>query len=79
MASGAMDIYDWFHGAHAPNVFYYESASKYLQFELDLQIGGLLVYPSALDNEMRTIRRNSGAVMYSRNAALLPPLDFSMY
>ena len=79
MASGAMDIYDWFYGAHAPSVFYYESASKYLQFGLVLQMGGLLVYPSAFDNEMRTIRRNSRAVMYSRNAALLPPLDFTMY
>ncbi|KAL5331269.1 hypothetical protein ACEPPN_000798 [Leptodophora sp. 'Broadleaf-Isolate-01'] len=27
IASGAMNIYDWFYGAHAPKVFYYESAS----------------------------------------------------
>ena len=79
MASGAMAVYDWFVGPDAPIVLYYESASKYIQFGLDVQMGGLLVYPSELDMVMRTIRRNSGAIMYSRNASLLPPVEFSMY
>jgi len=79
MESGGMNVFDWFEGPHSPTVLYYESASKYLQLGLDLQMGGLLVYPSRLDNIMRTIRRNTGAIMYSRNAATLPPIDRSIH
>ncbi|RYP07763.1 hypothetical protein DL765_009028 [Monosporascus sp. GIB2] len=79
MISGAMPVYDWFQGPHAPTVLYYESASKYLQLGLDVQMGGVVLYPTALDEAMRTIRRNLGAVMYSRGASLLPPVDSLAY
>ncbi|KAH7344322.1 pyridoxal-5'-phosphate-dependent protein beta subunit [Pyrenochaeta sp. MPI-SDFR-AT-0127] len=79
MESGGMSVFDWFDGPHAPTVLYYESVSKYLQLGLDLQMGGFLVFPSHLDNRMRTIRRNSGTIMYSRNAFLLPPIDHALY
>ena len=79
MASGAMPVHDWFNGPTAPKLLYYESASKYLQFGLDVQMAGLVAYPAEMDMEMRTIRRNTGSVMYSRNASLLPPIDFVMY
>nr|EAQ71688.1 hypothetical protein MGCH7_ch7g1095 [Pyricularia oryzae 70-15] len=78
-ASGAMPVFDWMQGRHAPTLLYFESASKYLQFGMDLQMGGLVVYPSRLDAAMRTIRRNTGGVMYSRGLSLLPPLDRAAY
>lgn len=79
MVSGGMTIYDWFKGPHAPTVLYYESASKYLQLGLDLQMAGVVVYPSRLDECMRTIRRNAGTVLYSRGATLMPPVDYRLY
>jgi cystathionine beta-lyase/cystathionine gamma-synthase len=79
MASGALEIVDWFQSPSAPTLLYYESVSKYLQLGLDIQMGGLLVYPADLDHEMRTIRRNTGTIMYPRNAALLPPIDFDVF
>ncbi|TLS26427.1 hypothetical protein PpBr36_04246 [Pyricularia pennisetigena] len=81
--SGAMPVFDWMptekEGPHAPTLLYFESASKYLQFGMDLQMGGLVVYPSRMDATMRTIRRNTGGVMYSRGLTLLPPLDRAAY
>lgn len=79
MVSGGMGVYDWLQGAHKPTLLYYESASKYLQLGLDMQMGGLLVYPSKLDEAMRTIRRNSGTIMYSRNVSLLPPINHEIF
>lgn len=80
--SGALPVFDWLSagaGSDAPLLLYYESASKYLQFGLDLQMGGVVVYPSRLDQTLRTIRRNTGTVMYSRGIAVVPPLDYESF
>jgi len=79
LASGALSIYDWFKGPNSPTVIYHESASKYPQLGLDLQMAGILAYPTMLDNTMRKARHGTGAIMYPRNANLFPPLDFSIY
>ncbi|KAH9865875.1 hypothetical protein J1614_009462 [Plenodomus biglobosus] len=79
MISGGLPIYDWFVGPHAPLVLYSESASKYPQWGLDIQMAGFVIFPSELDEEMRRIRRNLGSVMYSRGVSLFAPLDFTHY
>ncbi|CBX91785.1 hypothetical protein IAQ61_000004 [Plenodomus lingam] len=79
MISGGLPIYDWFVGPHAPLVLYSESASKYPQWGLDIQMAGFVVFPSEFDEEMRRIRRNLGSVMYSRGVSLFAPLDFTHY
>ncbi|KAI1733369.1 pyridoxal-5'-phosphate-dependent protein beta subunit [Xylaria scruposa] len=79
VVSGAIPVFDWVEGSSAPSLLYYESASKYLQFGLDLQMGGVIVYPSKYDKVMRNIRRNTGTVMYSRGISILPPLDFESF
>lgn len=79
MVSGGLPIFDWFVGPHAPRVLLSESASKYIQFGLDLQMAGLVVFPRELDEDMRKIRRNLGSIMYSRGLSLFVPFDFSMH
>jgi threonine dehydratase len=58
LASGALpvDIHSWFDGPAAPTILYYESASKYSQMGLDLQMAGILVYPTSLDEIMQRLR-----------------------
>ncbi|KAH9875483.1 hypothetical protein J1614_004304 [Plenodomus biglobosus] len=79
MISGGLLIYDWFIGPHAPLALYSESASKYPQWSLDIQIAGFVIFPGELDEEMRRIRRNLGSVMYSRGVSLFTPSDFTHY
>jgi cystathionine beta-lyase/cystathionine gamma-synthase len=79
MISGGLPVYDWFVGPHAPLVLYVESASKYAQLGLDVQMGGVVVVPTTIEADMRKIRRDVGAVMYSRGVSLLPLVDFDGY
>ncbi|CAK3772473.1 pyridoxal-5 -phosphate-dependent beta subunit [Lecanosticta acicola] len=79
MVSGGLRVFDWFDGPHAPQVLYSESASKYTQLGLDLQMAGVVVFRSNLEADMWKIRRDLGAVMYSRGIHLLPQLDFALY
>jgi threonine dehydratase/cystathionine beta-lyase/cystathionine gamma-synthase len=79
MVSGGLPVFDWFVGRHAPLVLYSESASKYTQLGLDIQMGGLVVFPMHIEADMRKIRRDVGAVMYGRGVSLLPSLDYDVY
>lgn len=79
MVSGGLPVFDWFVGPHKPLVLYSESASKYAQLGLDIQMGGLVVLPTSIEAEMRKIRRDVGAVMYARGISLLPSLSFDLY
>jgi threonine dehydratase/cystathionine beta-lyase/cystathionine gamma-synthase len=79
MIAGGLSFHDWFDGPHAPTVLYYESGTKYLQLGLDLQMIGILIYPSRLHDTLSIIRSNTGTVMYHHNAALIPPIDHAIY
>jgi threonine dehydratase len=73
MVSGGFNPFEIFHRAEHPRILYYESASKYVQFGLDLQMGGLIVVAAELAPRLRHHRRNCGTLMYPNNAAMLPP------
>ncbi|MFD7708863.1 pyridoxal-phosphate dependent enzyme [Streptomyces sp. NPDC059785] len=72
MVSGALDVFDLFREPGHPRVLYYESASKYAQFGLDLQMAGVCVVPSDLAAAARTIRRNTGTILYPDAIARFP-------
>ncbi|PWY88535.1 hypothetical protein BO70DRAFT_286230 [Aspergillus heteromorphus CBS 117.55] len=79
LVSGGMEVYNWFHGPHAPQVLYYESAHKYIQMGMDVIMCGFTVYPEALDSTMSLIRQNTGSVLYSRMVTVLPPIDSTVH
>jgi len=75
MVSGGFNPFVYFDGPGMPRLLYYESASKYAQLGLDLQMAGVVVAPSHLASELSRLRRNSGTVMYSGQVHLLPQSD----
>ncbi|KAL4887758.1 tryptophan synthase beta subunit-like PLP-dependent enzyme [Aspergillus ambiguus] len=79
MISGGLRVFDWAQGPHAPTLLSHESASKYLQLGLDLQMAGLVICSSDLDGRLRKIRRDTGTVMMGRSLSLLPNLTFELY
>ncbi|WP_406455766.1 pyridoxal-phosphate dependent enzyme [Streptomyces sp. NBC_00876] len=79
MISGGLNVFDLFGKPGHPQVLYYESASKYAQFGLDLQMAGLVVVPSHLAAPARTIRRNTGTILYPDALARFPRADRSAY
>lgn len=72
MVSGVIDPFRMFGQKGHPNVLYYESASKYAQFGLDLQMAGVCVVPTGLAATARTIRRNTGTTLYPDAIARFP-------
>lgn len=72
LLSGGMNPFKVFNAPNHPKVLYYESASKYIQFGLDLQMAGLCVFPTELEPKLRKIRRNAGLTMYPPNVELIP-------
>ncbi|KAL8645261.1 MAG: hypothetical protein Q9210_006808 [Variospora velana] len=79
MVSGGMQVYDWLQGPHKLTLLYYESGSKYLQLGLDIQMSGLVVFPSQLDQAMRTVRRNSGTILYAKSLLQMPPITYDVF
>lgn len=72
LLSGGIDPFSVFNYEGAPTVIYYESASKYLQFGLDLQMAGLIVADKQTAQRLTYYRRNIGALMYPLGAARFP-------
>ncbi len=72
MVSGGIPIHRWFAGDEHPRVLYYESASKYLQLGLDLQMAGLCAVPREDGPRFRKLRRNTGTTMYPFDVARFP-------
>ena len=72
MVSGGFNPFSWFDSPIHPRVLYYESASKYLQLGMDLQMAGVCVFDAALFPDMYLYRRNSGSSMYSIQVARFP-------
>ncbi|WUS99731.1 pyridoxal-phosphate dependent enzyme [Streptomyces sp. NBC_00708] len=79
MVSGALNVFDLFDKPGHPQILYYESASKYAQFGLDLQMAGVCVVPSHLAAAARTIRRNTGTILYPDALARFPRADRGAY
>lgn len=72
MISGGVAVFDIFPIGSGPQVLYYESASKYAQLGLDLQMAGLCVAAKAFAPPLRTMRRNTGTVLYPEAVARFP-------
>jgi len=59
------------------NIFYFESASKYLQFGMDISMGGVVVHDLRLKPQMDRLRRNGGLVPTELGSAVFPNYDRS--
>lgn len=79
LISGGMAIYDWFNKPGHPKVLYYESAHKYIQMGMDIVMLGLVVYPQEFHETIGLIRQVTGTTLYSRQANVLPPIDFNIH
>ncbi|OHE99335.1 pyridoxal-5'-phosphate-dependent protein beta subunit [Colletotrichum orchidophilum] len=80
MISGGLSVFDWVSSSErGPMVLYHESASKYAQLGLDIQMAGFCVAPSRLDEPLRKIRRDTGGVLSRHGVACLPSLTPKIY
>jgi cystathionine gamma-synthase len=79
LISGGMPIYDWFSAPGHPKVLYYESAHKYIQMGMDVVMLGLMVYPDIFHESIGLIRQVTGTTLYSRQANVLPPIDYNIH
>lgn len=60
-------------------VIYYESCSKYLQLGHDASMGGVVVHPVGESAALDRLRRNTGTILYARNARHFPTLDQELF
>ena len=79
LISGGMRVYDWFDAPGCPQVLYYESAHKYIQMGMDIVMCGLIVCPDALSETIGYIRQVTGTTLYSRQANVLPQIDYRVH
>lgn len=79
LVSGGMQVYDWFQGPQQPKVLYYESAHKYIQMGMDIVMCGFVVYPEEFHETIGLIRQVTGTTLYSRQANVLPRIDFQIH
>ncbi|KAK2050949.1 hypothetical protein LY76DRAFT_497699, partial [Colletotrichum caudatum] len=80
MVSGGLSVFDWAASNDGgPIVLYHESASKYAQLGLDIQMAGFCVAPAYLDEPLRKIRRDTGGVLSRHGVACLPSLTPEIY
>ncbi|KAK2742396.1 pyridoxal-5'-phosphate-dependent protein beta subunit [Colletotrichum kahawae] len=80
MISGGLSVFEWVSSSdRGPMVLYHESASKYAQLGLDIQMAGFCVAPSRLDEPLRKIRRDTGGVLSRHSVACLPSLTPEIY
>jgi threonine dehydratase len=77
MVSGAFDA-ETLRSDDRVEVIYYESCSKYLQLGHDAAMAGMVAYPVAENPMFERLRRNTGTILYARNARLFPSLDREM-
>ena len=74
MVSGGFDPFECFKATGA-RVLYYESASKYLQCGLDIQMAGICAMERAVFARMARHRRNCGAILYPDQVQRFPKLE----
>jgi cystathionine gamma-synthase len=79
LISGGMPLYDWFDKPSHPKILYYESAHKYVQMGMDIVMCGLVVYPDVFHETIGLIRQVTGTTLYSRQANVLPPIDYNIH
>jgi cystathionine gamma-synthase len=79
LISGGMALYDWFDKPSHPKVLYYESAHKYIQMGMDIVMCGFVVYPEIFHDTIGLIRQVTGTTLYSRQANVLPPIDYNIH
>lgn len=79
LISGGMPLYDWFDKPGHPQVLYYESAHKYIQMGMDIVMCGLVVSPTSFYDTLGLIRQVTGTTLYSRQANVLPPIDYNIH
>jgi threonine dehydratase/cystathionine beta-lyase/cystathionine gamma-synthase len=79
MISGGINIFHLFSEKNHPNILYYESGSKYLQFGLDLQMAGVIVCSKENSVKLNVHRRNIGAVMYQSSINKFPEYNREIY
>lgn len=79
LVSGGMRVYDWFDQPSHPNILYYESAHKYIQMGMDVVMCGLAVFPEEYHETIGLIRQVTGTTLYSRQANVLPPIDYDIH
>lgn len=79
LISGGMPLYDWFDQPSHPKVLYYESAHKYIQMGMDIVMCGFVVFPEGLNDTIGLIRQVTGTTLYSRQANVLPPIDYNIH
>jgi cystathionine gamma-synthase len=79
LISGGMPLYDWFDKPSHPKVLYYESAHKYIQMGMDIVMCGFVVYPENFHDTIGLIRQVTGTTLYSRQANVLPPIDYNIH
>lgn len=79
LVSGGMPLYDWFNGPNHPKVLYYESAHKYIQMGMDIVMCGFVVFPDVFHENIGLIRQVTGTTLYSRQANVLPPIDYKIH
>ncbi|KAH7117308.1 pyridoxal phosphate-dependent transferase [Dactylonectria macrodidyma] len=79
LVSGGMPVYDWFNQPSHPKVLYYESAHKYIQMGMDIVMCGFMVFPEVYYETIGLIRQVTGTTLYSRQANVLPPIDYSIH
>jgi threonine dehydratase len=72
MVSGGINVFEIFSERTHPEILYYESGSKYLQFGLDLQMAGVVVSSKKHSAALTTHRRNTGSVMYQTAVSKFP-------
>ncbi|CAO2651402.1 Nn.00g039720.m01.CDS01 [Neocucurbitaria sp. VM-36] len=79
LISGGMPLYDWFNEPSHPKILYYESAHKYIQMGMDIVMCGFVVYPEVFHDTIGLIRQVTGTTLYSRQANVLPPIDYNIH
>lgn len=79
LVSGGMPLYDWFNEPSHPKVLYYESAHKYIQMGMDIVMCGFIVSPDSFHETLGLIRQVTGTTLYSRQANVLPPIDYKIH
>jgi len=79
LISGGMAIWEWFDKPSHPKVLYYESAHKYIQMGMDIVMCGFAVCPQEYHETIGLIRQVTGTTLYSRQANVLPPINYDIH
>lgn len=79
LISGGLPLYEWFDKPGHPKILYYESAHKYIQMGMDIVMCGFIVSQEVYHERLNLIRQVTGTTLYSRQANVLPPIDYNIH